>query len=95
MLRLLYRDPHASVRDFALRCALEIALIGGGLALATHLFGDGRFPEAWAIWGFFLVQSAFFLSRGRSAKRPGDTSAPTEPDPFEAACRRARELLEN
>lgn len=89
---LLYRDPHADAGGFARAFAREALLIGAGLGLAGYLLRGAPFPEASALWGFFLVQSAFFLSA--RAGRSRATSAPPEIDPFERAQRRAREILQ-
>lgn len=67
----------------------ELVLIGGGLMLARVL------AAAWppvagvvALWGFFLVQSVYFLLGDMDAR----ADAPA--DAFETAYRRAVELLE-
>jgi hypothetical protein len=70
--------------------AIEMVLLGGGLALARFLAGPSLLGVALAIWGFLLVQSAYFAIggvRGRSAESAG-------PDRFERARRRAMEILE-
>ncbi len=71
--------------------AVEAVLLGGGLALARFLAAPTLLGAALAIWGFGLVQSAFFAIGGvreRSAESAG-------PDRFERARRRAAELLED
>lgn len=91
---LLYSDRCGDAHGFARRFALEAGLIGAGLALSATLLRGGLFPEASAVWGFFLVQSGFFLSAGAAAPgRSGRRQGP-ETDPFERACRRARALLQ-
>jgi hypothetical protein len=60
--------------------ALEALLATGGLALASTLAGGGAASLALAVWGFFLVQSVFFLIGGIEA-RPD----PGPADPFERA----------
>ena len=71
--------------------ALELLLTGGGLALAASLLGRSELTTALAIWGFFLVQSGFFLLGGvREALAPIARS-----DPFEAAHARALALVED
>lgn len=64
---------------------VETALAGGGLLFA-RLLGT----PSLAIWGFFLVQSFFFLLGGVRARE----TATGHPDPFEAAHARAMEVLE-
>lgn len=71
--------------------ATEIALLGGGLLLARFLAAPGVLGIALALWGFFLVQSGFFLIGG-IAERNGN---PRNTDPFESAHRRALALLEH
>jgi len=70
--------------------ATEIGLLVGGLLSARFLGGPWLLSTASAIWGFFLVQSFFFLIAGTRQRRP--TGA--HPDPFEEAYRRADALLE-
>lgn len=71
--------------------AFELLLTGGGLALATSLLGRSDSSVALAVWGFFLVQSGFFLVGGvREAP-----AAPTRSDPFDAAHARALALVED
>lgn len=66
--------------------ALEVALAGGGLALARFLATGGLAGAALALWGFFVVQSGFFLAGGVRPRR-----AQPEGDPFDEA--RARLLV--
>jgi hypothetical protein len=68
----------------------EATLLGGGLLLARFLAAPGSLGVALALWGFFLVQSGFFLIGG-VAERPGETRGL---DRFETAHRRALALLE-
>lgn len=68
--------------------ALEAALAAAGLALAALFAGPGAPSLALAVWGYFLVQSAFFLVGG--ARRPEAAV-----DPFDRACRRLQRLLED
>jgi hypothetical protein len=80
---LFYRLP----RGRAL--VTEAVLAGGGLCFAGFLLGPPRLGAMLAIWGFFLVQSLFFLVGGRKLR-----AAPrAQQDPFESACLRAVELL--
>ena len=91
---LLHPARQKSAHGFARRFAIEASLIGSGLALASYLFHGAPVSEASALWGFFLVQSAFFLIGGAAAATRRDSSEPPEIDPFERACRRARALLQ-
>jgi hypothetical protein len=70
--------------------ATEVTLLIGGLLFARFLAGASLPATALSIWGFFLVQSLFFLVAGVRA-RPASGS---HPDPFEEAHRRALALLE-
>ena len=81
---LLHRGRAARV------LAVEALLLGGGLLLARFLFAPGALGTALALWGFFLVQSAFFAIGGLRV-RDSDGVAP---DRFECARRRALALLE-
>ena len=65
-------------------------LIAGGLGLARFLAGPDTLQMAFAIWGFFLVQSFFFLVGG-IAERVETTAGL---DPFEVARSRALALME-
>jgi hypothetical protein len=67
----------------------EIGLVTTGLLFARFLGGPTLLSITLAIWGFFLVQSLFFLIAGVSARRP----AGRHPDPFEEAHRRATAIL--
>lgn len=69
--------------------AAEALLLAGGLALASFLAGGGPVSWALATWGYFLVQSAFFLIGGVRVRR----EAPSE-DPFERARAELLALLE-
>ena len=69
---------------------LETALAGGGLLFARLLAARSPLGMALAIWGFFLVQSFFFLLAGVRLRE----IATGHPDPFEAAHARAMEVIE-
>ncbi len=47
----------------------EVGLLTGGLALASFLVGGGLVSWALAVWGYFLIQSVFFLIGGVEARR--------------------------
>lgn len=69
--------------------ATEVLLLGAGLLFARALAGYSLASIALALWGFLLVQSCFFLIAGTRAR----THAASDVDPFDAAHRRATELL--
>jgi len=68
----------------------ETCLLAGGLGLSRFLAGPEPLEIALAIWGFFLVQSFFFLIGGVAER----TAPPAALDPFELARARALALLE-
>ena len=88
----LWPVPRSDAAAFARRFIAELALVGGGLAFAARLSHAGVFPEALALWGFLLVQSAFFVLEGAAA--PAVRGAEPPVDPFEGSCRRLRAVLE-
>ena len=65
----------------------ELALGMGGLAFARFLVSSTIPSISLALWGFFLVQSFFFLA-------PPTATPVAEPDRFEQAYRRAVALLD-
>jgi hypothetical protein len=69
--------------------AIEAVLLVGGLLFARFLVG-GPLGTALAVWGFFLLQSCFFLMGGVG----GSARAGRHPDPFEEAWARATDVLE-
>lgn len=69
---------------------LEAAMTCGGLLFARLLAGPTLLSAGFAIWGFFLVQSLFFLAGGVSEREPEEPKI----DPFERARRRALALME-
>jgi hypothetical protein len=68
----------------------EVALALGGLLFARFLLGPSAIAVMLAIWGYFLVQSTFFLIPGTKHGR----SRASGPDPFELAHARALALLD-
>jgi len=68
---------------------VEAILLAGGLLFARFL-ATGALATALGVWGFLLVQSCWFLVGGRAARAEDGR----HPDPFEAACARAAEVLE-
>jgi len=71
-------------------CAIEATLGIGSLGVASFLASGGLLALCLALWGFFLVQSAYFLIGGRAPRRD---SAPR--DPFERARQRLERLLDD
>jgi hypothetical protein len=69
---------------------IEVALGAAGLAVAAWFARGGLLALCLAIWGYFLVQSGYFLigARGVSAGSP-------EQDPFDRARARLLRLLED
>jgi hypothetical protein len=81
---VLYRSRRARA------LVAETCLLAGGLGLARFLAGPDTLQVAFAIWGFFLVQSFFFLLGGVAER----TESATGLDPFEVARARAIALME-
>jgi hypothetical protein len=69
--------------------ATEAGLCVGGLALAGFLASGGVASAALGLWGYFLVQSVFFLVAGVSARAHGAA----RPDPFDRARAQLLDLL--
>jgi hypothetical protein len=70
--------------------ALEVVLLGGGLVFARFLAAPSLLHISLAIWGFFLIQSFYFVRPGATV--PSDVAS--DRDGFETAYRRASELVE-
>ncbi|MGH0033196.1 MAG: hypothetical protein ACQGVC_25675 [Myxococcota bacterium] len=68
--------------------SVEAVLLVAGLALAAFLAAGSWASLALATWGYFLVQSAFFLAGGVRARRE-----PAPGDPFERAAKELAALL--
>jgi hypothetical protein len=81
---VLYRSRRARA------LVAEICLLAGGLGLARFLAGPDTLQVAFAIWGFFLVQSFYFLLGGVRER----TETTPNLDPFEVARTRAMALME-
>ena len=71
-------------------CVIEAGLLAGGLAFARFLAAPGLLGVALGVWGFFLVQSVFFLVGGSREGSPAAGGL----DPFELARSRALALFE-
>ena len=69
--------------------AIEIVFGAAGLAAAAHFARGDLFALCLAVWGYFLVQSGWFLIGG-SAGAPA-----AERDPFDRARARLLRLLED
>ncbi len=69
---------------------MEMFLLGGGLFLAQTLGGANSLSMIFAVWGFFLVQSVYFLIGGIGER----ADEPKTVDPFERACRGVTQILE-
>jgi hypothetical protein len=70
--------------------AIEGTLVVGGLLFGRFLAGGTPLGMALALWGFFLVQSCFFLVGGARTR----ALDPNRGDPFEEVVARATEVLE-
>lgn len=70
--------------------ALEVVLLGAGLVFARFLASPWLLHISLAIWGFFLIQSLYFIRTGV----PVAADLDPERDGFEEAYRRASELIE-
>jgi hypothetical protein len=81
---VLYRSRRARA------LVLETCLLAGGLGLARFLAGPETAQVAFAIWGFFLVQSFFFLMGGIAERAEATAGL----DSFEVARARALALME-
>jgi hypothetical protein len=68
----------------------EAVLVGGGLLFVRFLIGHSLLALVLALWGFFLVQSLYFLLGGVR----GRAGSGRHPDPFQDACGRALALLD-
>ena len=83
-------DTKPSEGHWARAIAIEIVFGAAGVAAAGHFARGGLFALCLAIWGYFLVQSGWFLIGGR-----GTWAAEGERDPFERARARLQRLLED
>ena len=70
--------------------AIEGVLAFGGLLFASALARPTLLGTALAIWGFFLVQSLFFVAGGVRALKPDEPGV----DPFDQARKQALALME-
>ena len=69
---------------------LESALLVAGLGLAQLVADRGATSLALAAWGYFLVQSLFFLAGGVASRPSSDPHV----DPFDRARSRLQALLD-
>jgi len=87
---LLWPGPKQSASGLLGHWAREIALTAAGLWLAARLIeGPSAFADSLAIWGFFMVQSGFWLLHPRAI-----ASSTTSNDPFEVTSRHLRAVLD-
>ena len=70
--------------------AIEAVFAVAGLAAAAHFARGGLFALCLALWGYFLVQSGWFLIGGGAASA-GESAR----DPFDRARARLLRLLED
>ena len=70
---------------------IEGGLLATGLALAHLLAGSGFLSLALAVWGFFLVQSLYFLMGGVGRRAEREEAI----DPFERAHQQAVRLMDD
>ena len=83
------RSRLLGTHQIARTVAVEALLAAFGFAFVTALHGPGWFPISLAIWGWFLVQSLYFLIGGlMSEPAPGDI------DPFDLAHEQVSRILE-
>lgn len=85
--RSVFLHPNRPARAVA----LEVVLVGGGLALGRVLLGASVLDVGLAVWGFFLVQSLFFLV----GREQAGVQTTIEGDPFERARDEAVAILED
>ena len=85
--RTLATPPRVRLRSLATDLALTVLGIGVALGLAT----PGLSGAMLATWGFSLVQCLRLLAPAHAVS-PG---RPSQDERFEAACARARDLLES
>ncbi|HSD10111.1 MAG TPA: hypothetical protein VLF14_03950, partial [Candidatus Binatia bacterium] len=69
---------------------VEAIITGGGLLFARFLCGPSSAALLLSTWGFFLVQSVYFLVGGTYTP----AGSGRHPDPFQDAYGRAMALLE-
>ncbi len=91
-------DPDADPQNrpsFVRSFFIEAFLILGGLTLSRFMLNGGLFPIPLAIWGFFLVQSGFYLVGGLAQQLRETTDKESDGDRFQQACRQAYAVIEN
>jgi len=90
MILGLMRSGFLFPRRLARAVAVELGLAGFSGLLAGSLAGPSSLSLGIAVWGFFLVQSLFFVIGGIEVWRPGVTE-----DAFEKARREAMRMMED
>lgn len=71
--------------------AIESVLLSAGFVLAAILDGYGPWNTALAVWGFFLIQSLYFLAGGVEPR----VETADDIDPFVKAREEALRLMED
>jgi hypothetical protein len=90
MLLGLMRSGFLFPRRLPRAVAVELGLAGVSGLLASSLAGPSSLSLGIAVWGFFLVQSLFFVIGGIEVWRPGVTE-----DAFDKARREATRMMED
>ncbi len=86
---LLFHTFGRGGRSFGRAFAIEVILLGTGLGLTFFLLDYSILSKALALWGFFLVQSAYLLIGGEWRRVEEESAG----DPFGKACARAYAIM--
>lgn len=86
----LARSGLAHPGSFVRAVVVESLLLVGGLSVSSALVGNSTLSVVLAIWGFFLVQSVFFLLAAARSTVPRGLV-----DPFDEARDRANAILDD
>ncbi len=87
---LLFHNTGKGGKHFGRAFAIEVTLLGAGLGLTFFLLDYSILSQALALWGFFLVQSAYLLIGGEWRREENEAVG----DPFGRACARAYALMD-
>jgi hypothetical protein len=90
---LLQGGDRALADRFGRHFVREFFFVGGGTAFAIYFANGSHYPGAFALWGFYLVQSGFFLLGGQAARDRSRPASHDGIDDFTRAVKRAREVL--
>ena len=85
----VFRSAVLYQRRLARAVFVEAVLLGSGALLAAFVGGPGPLGTAAGVWGFFLMQSLYFLVPGVHPRE----SRPKGEDPFERAWAHAHSVL--